>query len=261
MSQPLEVTMEALDSRSTQAETARQRQREQTREGRAVEHRNDPRDREPALSEHQSSRSYIPEAVTSTNPSDESVIQANPYDLAIIVQPPAEARPRQVLTPPITARLNVLGSVEDSDNVTHVEDLHAVASLMDEHGVIPLAPPSTILLVGRPVAQLKVLSIDRDRAEGQENLESAGGTHEDRDAGTGCVWFTDLTITEMGRYRIRISLMSAVSPGADVTTLQTVDSRVIQIHSDPSVGELTEDERHIIEQLEGHQTVARSPDP
>ncbi len=244
VAQPLDATTGDLDSRSTQAEFARQRQRQQTREDRVDEDRNKQQHDDPASSADQPIASGMPEVVASANRSDEVRVQASQYELVIIVQPPGEATPGQVLAPPITARINDRESEEGSDNAAQVVDFYAVASLMDENGMTPLAPPSTDLLEGTPVAPVKVLSQEGSQTKNPENLESAFRADESVDAGISCVWFTDLTVTQKGRYRIRISLMSPVSPGAGVVTLQTVDSRIIHVRSDPSAGELSKEVEH-----------------
>ncbi|KAI9723288.1 MAG: hypothetical protein M1812_001171 [Candelaria pacifica] len=259
--QPIAATIEDLDSRRTQAEAARRRQREQTREDRVVEERNEPQVEEPAISEREATAPDMSHAVASESLHHEVDVQASEYDLAIIVQPPAEARPRQVLAPPITTRLNFMGIDAGNDSATHEQGFYAVASMMDENGMVPLAPPSTVLLVGTLVATVQALSLEGQHTEGEENIILGSPAHGSSNAGTSCVWFNDLTVTQMGRYRIRVSLMSSVSSGADAVTLQTVDSRIIHIRSGPSAGEPTAEEQLVIEQLQRHQTVTRSPDP
>ncbi|MCJ1377596.1 hypothetical protein MMC17_000691 [Xylographa soralifera] len=143
----------------------------------------------------------------------------NPYIMKIVIEPPHQARPGEVLTPPLVMSLEN----ESDPNSPEQEPvdptlLWAVVSVVSEDDMTPLAPPRTDLLIGTIADSVHPL------------------TPPDHEGQIGFVAFPDLVIREPGRYRLRISLikMNAIG-GASTpsyeggTAVQSMSSRVITV--------------------------------
>lgn len=110
--------------------------------------------------------------------------------MQIVIQPPREARPGEILVPPLMICLRTPGNYREDENV--VEDLGsywAAVSMVSEDGMIALAPPSTTLLSGTLVDSVHEAYQAEDESE------------------IGYFVFQNLRIHEPGNFRLRISLM------------------------------------------------------
>lgn len=147
------------------------------------------------------------------------------FDMSIVLEPAAHARPGNVLRPPMVIKLkhrnagsNFGGRQQDYAH------LWTLASIVSEEGTTALAPPRTDLLLGSPV----------------NSIHKAARTGNDEEVGYVC--FSDLAFQKPGKYRIRVSLIrmeglggstaSSVQGGAN---LQSVVSRIIQVDAAATV--------------------------
>lgn len=140
---------------------------------------------------------------------------SGPYNMDIIVEPPAESLPGAVLYPSLVVRIR---RQQDTDDTTSFNELWASVFLTGENEAEVLAPPRTDLLAGMMVNSVRQVFGD----EGE----------------TGYVTFPGLTIRQTGSYRIRICL---IRMGTSQTTfdasseggvnVQMVHSQVIRVHS------------------------------
>ncbi|KAL9603948.1 MAG: hypothetical protein Q9219_000886 [cf. Caloplaca sp. 3 TL-2023] len=149
-----------------------------------------------------------------------------PYQMHILIQPPREARPGDILYPPLTIGLRALeGRQEDEDSAEDPNSYWAAVSVVSEDGLIALAPPSTTLIAGTIVD-----SIHQAEPQGEE-------------VGLGYFVFTNIKINQTGNFRLRVSLLRMSTPGSSasdangcnpsvpaVTNTGSLTTRVLHVH-------------------------------
>ncbi|KAL8933645.1 MAG: hypothetical protein Q9216_006273 [Gyalolechia sp. 2 TL-2023] len=159
-----------------------------------------------------------------------------PYQINIIIEPPREARPGEVLIPPLALCLHARGDHREDESL--VEDLSsywASVSLVSEDGLVALAPPSTTLISG--------ILVDSVREAYQMEHEGE----------IGYFLFQNLSINQPGNFRFCISLMQMptgrhqtpnpsgnITPSFDVMNIGSTFTRVIRVYESapgPHVGE------------------------
>ncbi|MCJ1364674.1 hypothetical protein MMC16_003789 [Acarospora aff. strigata] len=160
-------------------------------------------------------RSSFQERQTSPQINGEYEQNTGPYEMDIIVQPPAETQPGVALEPPIKARLRAREAVQ---NVPDMSSIWASVFLTREDGLEVLAPPRTDLLTGPLVNSVS---------------QEAGSDGE-----VGYVSFPGLTIWQSGSYRLRICLIrmqlsqgASDAPFESGVNFQTIHSRVVHVHA------------------------------
>lgn len=136
--------------------------------------------------------------------------------MQIIIQPPREARPGDILSPPLTICLRTLEDSEEAERL--MEDLGnywASISVVSEDGMIALAPPSTTLMSGTLV----------------DSVREADQTEDERE--TGYLLFQNVSIHQRGNFRLRVSLMqmSSRDPASNACGSDTRSSGAINIGS------------------------------
>ena len=138
-----------------------------------------------------------------------------PFEMEIVVQPPAEIQPGVTLDPPIVAQLKVRDGAED---VPDISGIWASVFLTSEDGVQVLAPPSRDLLMGALVNSVQQVV--------------------DEEGERGYVSFPGLTILQPGSYRLRICLIRMETrqsasgiPYDSGINFQTVHSRVVRVQA------------------------------
>lgn len=139
--------------------------------------------------------------------------EASLYEMNVLVQPPPQIRPGEVLNPPVVVRLEKIAGCNYSEFAAYDPAvLWAFVSVTTEDGQTSLAPPRDDLLSGTPTDSVHTL----DYAEGHE---------------AGFMSFTDIAIRDSGRYRLRISLVKVNAPGNNSSNvnLQSTLSRVIHV--------------------------------
>ncbi|MCJ1404535.1 hypothetical protein MMC11_007761 [Xylographa trunciseda] len=160
--------------------------------------------------------------------------------MRIVIEPPYQARPGDVLTPPLVMSLEN----ETGPNLSEQEPVDptlfwAVVSVVSEDDMTLLAPPRTDLLMGTIADSVHPL------------------TPPDHEGQIGFVAFPNLIIREPGRYRLRISLikMNAIgemsTPSYEGgTAIQSLSSRVINVA--PTAEPLTpgREERDLLQALQ-----------
>lgn len=144
-------------------------------------------------------------------------------NMNLIVQPPSEIRPGDLLNPPIVVKLE---SQHDSHTIgdvdTEIENLWAQASVVSEDGMVALAPPEPNLISGTLVHSVQSVTPEEESQE------------------LGYLTFPNLAFHQTGNFRIRISLVRM--PGADefeAINVQSIVTRVIKVDRDantPSLG-------------------------
>jgi len=141
--------------------------------------------------------------------------EPGPYEMEIVVQPPAEIQPGVTLDPPIMARLRAREGARDVPNISRI---WASVFLTSEDGIEVLAPPSRDLLGGALVNSVQQV-VDE---EGEK----------------GYVSFPGLTISQPGTYRLRICLIRMETrqnvssvPYESGINFQTVHSRVVHVQA------------------------------
>ncbi|KAI9762941.1 MAG: hypothetical protein M4579_000004 [Chaenotheca gracillima] len=159
-------------------------------------------------------------------------LQAEPqYDMDLLVQPPMDARPGVLLYPPITVGLRGggMGDMEMAMGEEHTGSLIAVATLVDESGRVPLAPPRSDLLLG--ILADTPHPVLGGRFSDDENTDS-GDRESSPDGLQNYLMFPRISIEEAGSYRIRVELRSMSFEGstAGTSTIHEVLSRIIRIH-------------------------------
>jgi hypothetical protein len=146
--------------------------------------------------------------------------------MEIILEPPSQSRPGQVLRPPIVVALKDQRLINSIDELgVDAKHLFACASVVSENGLVALAPPNPDLLKGGFSDSIHPGFNDQGQEQG----------HYFR--------FTDLKIHEVGRFRIRILLvkMSTTGGSSEVMNLESVVTRVIHVHTNataPALGEV-----------------------
>ncbi|MCJ1290521.1 hypothetical protein MMC34_002060 [Xylographa carneopallida] len=144
---------------------------------------------------------------------------SNPYIMRIVIEPPQQARPGEVLTPPLVMSLeNQSGPISPEQLPVDPTLLWAVVSVVSEDDMTPVAPPRTDLLRGTIADSVHPL------------------TPPDHEGQIGFVAFPNLIIREPGRYRLRVSLirMNAIGETSTPsyeggTAVQSMSSRVINV--------------------------------
>ncbi|MCJ1388253.1 hypothetical protein MMC18_001098 [Xylographa bjoerkii] len=143
----------------------------------------------------------------------------NPYIMRIVIEPPHQARPGDVLTPPLVMSLeNESGRNSPEQEPVDPTLLWAVVSVVSEDNITSLAPPRTDLLMGTIADSVHPL------------------TPPDHERQIGFVAFPNLVIREPGRYRLRVSLIKMNAIGdmsipsyEGGTAVQSMSSRVIDV--------------------------------
>lgn len=136
-----------------------------------------------------------------------------PYVMDIIVQPPSEIRPGELLRPPIVVRLeaqNQIGAVDNAD--VEIGNLWASAGIVSEDGLVALAPPQPNLLTGTLVDSLH----PRPSQEAGQEL--------------GYFRFPKLAIHQTGNFRIQFLLARMPTDGSlEVVNIQSSLTSVIHV--------------------------------
>ena len=143
------------------------------------------------------------------------------YDMGFSVQPPREARCGVVLSPPLVAKIRRRTSAMDQEagdeTAEHSGLLWASASLLDETGVVMLAPPRMDLFRGSLV----------------DSARPSSGLEDETDS---FVKFSNLSIRESGSYRIQITLSkmekggsTSLSPLIGTVTVAKALSELIRV--------------------------------
>ncbi|MCJ1340573.1 hypothetical protein MMC09_005869 [Bachmanniomyces sp. S44760] len=149
-------------------------------------------------------------------------ISGSVYNMSILIEPPQEVCPGNLLHPPVIIRLdqnntsNGEAPVQPSDRNV----LWALASLVTEDGATAVAPPDLSIFRGTLVSSVQTLN------------------DQEQNGHLGFLHFSDLAIQRPGRFRIRFSVMTMntdenMEPGrsAGVVNLQSTTSRIINVHS------------------------------
>lgn len=182
---------------------------------------------------------------TQTEGSD---VESDVYEMQIVIQPPAETRPGNILRPPTVVSLRKVGASHREEGLsTDINGYWAFVSVVSEDGLVALAPPSTSLISGT----------------------LADSVHEGRlteaEEDVGHLAFPNLAINQIGRFRLHISLLQMPgSPGSlsageseptDVKNIASVMSDVIHVKHDAAASQLGQSnhedmpaqQRHLIE--------------
>ena len=132
----------------------------------------------------------------------------------VIVEPPPQVRPGQVLSPPVVIRLE---RAETEENDINPSLLFAFVSITSEDGSTSLAPPRNDLIAGNLSDSVHTLDSDT----------------ESDDEEVGFLSFPDLRIQDPGSYRLRVSLMrmdvTSTEGPRGAMNLQSTLSRVIHV--------------------------------
>jgi len=124
----------------------------------------------------------------------------NPYTMNILIEPPDQIRPGDLLHPPLVVRLDQPSS--DHPQRSPPDDptlLWAVVSLFCADTATSIAPPQADLLLGTPVDSVHPLTPETPGRE------------------LGFVSFPNLRIREPGRYRLQVSLIRMNAVGTSMT--------------------------------------------
>ncbi|KAL8883826.1 MAG: hypothetical protein Q9215_007993 [Flavoplaca cf. flavocitrina] len=167
---------------------------------------------------------------TQTEGSD---VESGVYEMHIIIQPPVESRPGNILRPPTVVSLRKVGASHGEEGLsTDINGYWAFVSVVSEGGLVALAPPSNSLISGT-IAN----SVHHGRlTEAEEDV--------------GHLAFPNLAINQTGRFRLRISLLQmpgnpeSVSAGEselpDVKNIASVMSDVIHVKHDAAASQLSQ---------------------
>ncbi|KAL8730161.1 MAG: hypothetical protein Q9166_004244 [cf. Caloplaca sp. 2 TL-2023] len=110
--------------------------------------------------------------------------------MQIVIQPPGEARPGNILMPPTTISLRSHGTSRHEEELG--EDINSYwvfVSVVSADGMVALAPPSTTLLSGTLT----------------DSIHEGRLTEHERDIGHSS--FQNLVINQAGDFRLRFSLI------------------------------------------------------
>lgn len=160
-----------------------------------------------------------------------SDVEPDVYEMHIVIQPPVESRPGNILRQPTVVSLRKVGASRREERLsTNINGYWAFVSVVSEDGLVALAPPSTSLISGT-IAN----SVHEGRAtEAEEDV--------------GHLTFPNLAINQTGRFRLRISLLQM--PGSpenlpigelkvpDVKNIASVVSDVIHVKNDAAASQL-----------------------
>lgn len=163
------------------------------------------------------------ETIRSLTPADGNFEnRINRFIMNVIIEPPSETRPGNLLNPPIVIKLENRKGQSISDEI-NIEDgnLWAQASVVSEDGMVALAPPQPNLISGTLVSSVRPAT----PGESQE---------------LGYLTFPNLAIHQPGRFRIRISLIRMPTANEpEAINLQSIVTRIIKVDTDattPSIG-------------------------
>ena len=164
------------------------------------------------------------EAIRSLTPAEDSINnQTNHFIMNVIIEPPSEIRPGDLLQPPIVIKLENRNG-RNADDEIDIEDgnLWAQASVVSEDGMVALAPPQPNLITGTLVDSVRPATPEKESQE------------------SGYLTFPDLAIHQTGRFRIRISLIKMpTTDESEAINLQSIVTRIIIVDreaSTPSIG-------------------------
>lgn len=156
-----------------------------------------------------------------------------PYQMAFVIQPRPSVRTGSTLFPPLIVAVQPreLKRHSDAREIGNMGGVWAFASLVTDDATATLAPPRTELLIGRTADSIHIAP------------SQPGSDHPD----SGYAVFSDLAITQPGRYRIRVSLIDMDSNGSlhgqplqGGRNLQSVVSTPITVQNEatsPTAGE------------------------
>ncbi|KAI9769030.1 MAG: hypothetical protein M1839_003827 [Geoglossum umbratile] len=240
-----------LSSRAAGAELSRRRQRERNRRERDAEEIN-PEDE--GTTQQQINGGTLPETEPNSLPArghdGEEGHREQRYEMEIVVQPPAAARPGTRLYPPITARLRIRDARTDEEieGRGQLGRLWALASVVEEDSRAEPRSPGTHILTGNLVDSAHPLSDDADSpaADQESSATTVAESHPSNTLGS-YLTFPGLVLNETGNFRIRITLIrmeiggrAAAAAQEGGLTLGEVQSRIIRIGDEPSNSEMSE---------------------
>lgn len=158
-----------------------------------------------------------------TPPEDDNNNRNHYFIMNVIVEPPSEIRPGDLLHPPIVIKLeNRSGRLVNNEIDIEDGSLWAQASVVSEDGMVALAPPQPNLISGTLVDSIRP------------------ATPKDESQELGYLTFPDLAIHQTGKFRIRISLIKMpATDEPEAINLQSIVTRIIKVDSDaptPSIG-------------------------
>ena len=170
------------------------------------------------------------------------------YEMQIVIQPPVELRPGNILRPPTVVSLRKVGASHREEGLnTDINGYWAFVSVVSEEGLVALAPPSTSLISGTLAN-----SVHHGRLTAAED-------------DVGHLAFLNLAINQTGRFRLRISLLqmpghpenmaAGESEPPDVKNIASVMSDVIHVKHDAAASQIGQSnhenmpaqQRHLIE--------------
>ncbi|KAL8834497.1 MAG: hypothetical protein Q9170_003732 [Blastenia crenularia] len=156
------------------------------------------------------------------------------YHMRIIIEPPTEAHPGNILYPPPTICLRAHEDCQEGEDLA--EDLSsfwAFVSVVSDDGMVALAPPSTTLISGSLVDSVHKV----DPLEDEDEI--------------GYFLFPSLRINQPGSFRLRISLLHMPTVGSDALNADgsvsrspgaintgSVVTRMIRVHDNAPVAQL-----------------------
>jgi hypothetical protein len=239
-----------LSSRAAGAELSRQRQRQRSRRGRDTEERNLEDGRAPRQQINGGPSSEVVQNSLLARNHEQSDDREQRYEMEIVVQPPATARPRTRLYPPITVRLRIREALTDEevDGRDQLGRLWALASVVVEDDQAEPRPSGTHILTGNLVDSAHPLYDDGDSpgADQESSATTAVEPHPANALGS-YLTFPGLVLNETGNFRIRITLTRMESGGTSMTatregglTLGEVRSRIVRISDDSGSAEMSE---------------------
>ncbi|KAL8884413.1 MAG: hypothetical protein Q9192_006854, partial [Flavoplaca navasiana] len=169
--------------------------------------------------------------VTTRTLTEGSNVESDVYEMHILIQPPVESRPGNILRPPTVVSLRKVGASHREEGLsTDIIGYWAFVSVVSEDGLVALAPPSTSLISGTLAK-----SVHHGRlTEAEEDV--------------GHLAFPNLAINQTGRFRLRISLLQmpgspeSLSAGEseppDVKNIASVMSDIIHVEHDAAASQL-----------------------
>lgn len=163
------------------------------------------------------------ERIRSLTPADSNFEnRIDRFTMNVIIEPPSETRPGNLLNPPIVIKLENRKGQSISEKID-IEDgnLWAQASVVSEDGMVALAPPQPNLISGTLVGSVQPAAPEE--------------SHE-----LGYLTFPNLAIHQPGRFRIRISLIRMPTANeSEAINLQSIVTRIIKVDTNaitPPIG-------------------------
>ena len=238
-----------LSSRAVGAELSRQNQRERSRRGRDIAERNS---EDEGATQQQINGGPSSEAAQNSLPArghdGEHDNREQRYEMEIVVQPPATARPGTRLYPPITVRLRIRDARtnEEVEGRGQLGRLWALASVVEDSRVEPHS--GTHILTGNLVDSAHPLYDDGDSpVTDQEFSATTVAEPYPTNALDSYLTFPGLVLNETGDFRIRITLIrmeiggtAAAAAREGGLTLGEVRSRIVRIGNESDIGEMSE---------------------